>query len=591
MHHSIENPPSCHPRANRSTNQSLAYRGASLAFSPRLELPKPLITAHGSTNGAFATASFANTGEQMAGKASNEKRQMWKDSALPNIAEKSLAVQVHSKNSSGNLTKKDPSKTVTLVRGQSPSHIAALLAVTKSSPIHHDANVSRPVSGRSVTPQYVESDPPPAIWFADESPIPATNELVKLFESQIESQNPKHFKPSTAITASSISKHSEKVVNTQLAKVSPNHHLPQLSGSNERMATLPALQRAGLERSKSNPIEGSVSSTLSSRSIDKFVLVREKTSQPLDFRNKLVGDSSESSYSSALDRIQSPGFDKFLSPISSIKASKAIHLLAPTNQFVATNNPHFTSSSAAKNRGNDDFARAGTRLNSEGVLLPHSLTPQLTANSLANAMVASSLASSRAQSPSRPTHPPLRRQSISHLLFHRSHSQELLGTRASSPIKATMRQTMREALKSDDESERIKKSRYMSKKHPNKHYESDRKQLRDQITEQERKRYEGVWAANKGLFMPSQDMSSDYTVINLVVRDIWLRSRLSNEALQDIWDLVDNEAVGRLAKDEFVVGMWLIDQRLKGRKLPTKVPESVWSSARRLSGIKAPKKR
>jgi hypothetical protein len=53
-----------------------------------------------------------------------------------------------------------------------------------------------------------------------------------------------------------------------------------------------------------------------------------------------------------------------------------------------------------------------------------------------------------------------------------------------------------------------------------------------------------------------------------------------------VWDLVDHHAVGRLDKIEFVVGLWLIDQRLKGRKLPVKVSDSVWTSVKGLQGIK-----
>ena len=67
-------------------------------------------------------------------------------------------------------------------------------------------------------------------------------------------------------------------------------------------------------------------------------------------------------------------------------------------------------------------------------------------------------------------------------------------------------------------------------------------------------------------------------VLNLVVRDIWLRSRLPAQALEEVWSLVDRRGVGRLTKEEFVVGLWLIDQRLKGRKLPPRVGDSVWAS-------------
>lgn len=136
---------------------------------------------------------------------------------------------------------------------------------------------------------------------------------------------------------------------------------------------------------------------------------------------------------------------------------------------------------------------------------------------------------------------------------------------------------------------------FKGRKHPNKHHEGTRNRWRDQITERERKRYEGVWAANKGLFLtapvhigserapPEDDPTLD--VLNLVVQDIWTRSRLPTHVLEEVWDLVDSRAIGRLKRIEFVVGLWLIDQRLKGRKLPVKVGESVWTSAKGV-GIK-----
>lgn len=72
--------------------------------------------------------------------------------------------------------------------------------------------------------------------------------------------------------------------------------------------------------------------------------------------------------------------------------------------------------------------------------------------------------------------------------------------------------------------------------------------------------------------------NGDDEVLSLVVRDIWLRSRLPVQVLEEVWFLVDRRGVGRLTKEEFVVGLWLIDQRLKGRKLPPRVGDSVWAS-------------
>lgn len=126
------------------------------------------------------------------------------------------------------------------------------------------------------------------------------------------------------------------------------------------------------------------------------------------------------------------------------------------------------------------------------------------------------------------------------------------------------------------------------KKHPHKHHEGDRKRWRDEVTERERKRYEGVWASNKGTFLSANSQAYDEsdTVINLVVRDIWSRSRLGPDVLEEVYDLVDRSHSGRLDKDEFVVGLWLIDQRLKGRKLPIRVSESVWQSVGMMSGFR-----
>lgn len=238
-------------------------------------------------------------------------------------------------------------------------------------------------------------------------------------------------------------------------------------------------------------------------------------------------------------------------------------------------------------------------------LYPRGRAPQMTGDQLANAMVASSLASSRISSPRREGPPPLHTQRPRHHTFAFS--------RTPSPTKGHIRHTLRrrDPESSDSEEEDLlhpygkhKKKRHL-RKHPNKHHEGDRKRWRDAVTERERKRYEGVWAANKGLHCsftrseravisksPTSEEAQDLQaaigdqVSNIVVRDIWSRSRLPDRVLETVWDLVDNDCVGRLTKDEFVVGMFLIDYCLKGRKLPIKVSESVWASVRTLQGIK-----
>ncbi|KAL8952819.1 MAG: hypothetical protein Q9222_001291 [Ikaeria aurantiellina] len=228
-------------------------------------------------------------------------------------------------------------------------------------------------------------------------------------------------------------------------------------------------------------------------------------------------------------------------------------------------------------------------------VLSNSTIPQLSVDSLANAMVASSLASSRAPSPTRPPLPPPRRRSRPHL-FHRTHSADEANSRTPSPSKGIMRTTMRTTLDPGESLAARPRSNRFINKHPNKHHEGDRKRWRDEITEFERKRYEGVWAANRGLLAATyhrgDPTSSTYIfdsashVINIVARDLWDRSKLPLDVLEEIWDLVDTSGTGALSKEEFVVGMWLIDQTLKGRKLPVKISESVWFSARGLTGIK-----
>ncbi|MCJ1368050.1 Increased rDNA silencing protein [Acarospora aff. strigata] len=231
------------------------------------------------------------------------------------------------------------------------------------------------------------------------------------------------------------------------------------------------------------------------------------------------------------------------------------------------------------------------------------LNPLLNEDSLANAIVASSLASSRAPSPTKLNAPPLptRHAKATSFLLHQQQKRDSLNSRTPSPTKG-LRQTMRRPRSSDDQFDSFSAShrhgrRNLLKKHPNKHHEGDRKRWRDQVTERERKRYEGVWAANKGVWVsvlgtldtfaksPLRTLESTM-VSNVVVRDIWLRSHLPESVLEEIWELVDRQTVGMLSREEFVVGMWLIDQRLKGRKLPVKVSDSVWASVRYLSGIK-----
>ncbi|EAQ91148.1 hypothetical protein CHGG_03083 [Chaetomium globosum CBS 148.51] len=276
----------------------------------------------------------------------------------------------------------------------------------------------------------------------------------------------------------------------------------------------------------------------------------------------------------------------------------------------------------------------------------HPSTPNLTLSSLTNAMMASNLASARL-TPTTPSQPPPlpapRRSGRSPLQPH--HTADSIGSQltggSKSPNHAAhqqkqrtgMLQTLRSphASLSDDEDARRqhhhrRRSKVLSggnRKHA--HHEGSRRRWRDEITARERKRYEAVWASNRGLFLrpgwaaqyqntttattggasPTQQGHGPGTgeetqhqtrdqaveasrashgaeaelVVNVVARDIWSRSRLPADELAEVWDLVDRGARGALGRDEFVVGLWLIDQRLRGRKIPARVSQSVWDSA------------
>ncbi|KAG5957181.1 hypothetical protein E4U58_006241 [Claviceps cyperi] len=214
-----------------------------------------------------------------------------------------------------------------------------------------------------------------------------------------------------------------------------------------------------------------------------------------------------------------------------------------------------------------------------------SSTSNLPLDTLTNAIMASSLASAR-------------------LTPHNTGSSlppPILPQRHKSPrLLQTLRQPQRHE---DHDPERVKiahRHKLSSNKHA--HHEGARKRWRDQVTQRERKRYEAVWASNRGLLLllplpqgqvhvqvngstPSESSRAHKSecVSNVVVRELWKRSRLPQDELMEVWELVDRGHDGMLTRQEFVVGMWLIDQRLKGRKMPARVSESVWHSA---SGLK-----
>ncbi|KAJ5881263.1 Increased rDNA silencing protein 4 [Penicillium subrubescens] len=226
--------------------------------------------------------------------------------------------------------------------------------------------------------------------------------------------------------------------------------------------------------------------------------------------------------------------------------------------------------------------------------------PGMDEEALSNAIVASSLASARASPATKlaPPPPPSRRRARSRSILQFAHSPKSDLSRTPSPPKG-MPMTLRGMPKAEEADARRRHKMNLLHKHPHKHHEGDRKRWRREVTEKERKRYEGVWASNKGLLIPpdrrktgggpngaEKGPPASEMVLNLVAREIWSRSRLPPAVLAQVWDLVDSQQIGLLTKEEFVVGMWLIDQQLKGHKLPVKVPETVWDSVRYVTGIK-----
>ncbi|KAL7945798.1 increased rDNA silencing protein [Trichoderma barbatum] len=147
-------------------------------------------------------------------------------------------------------------------------------------------------------------------------------------------------------------------------------------------------------------------------------------------------------------------------------------------------------------------------------------------------------------------------------------------------------------LLDEDEDQHKKGHRALLRKGKHAHHEGSRKKWREEIRPRERKRYEALWASNRGILLtntrimsPATSISSDLDrdvsqcVANVTVREVWRRSRLPVDELAEIYDLVDRGRAGMLSRAEFVVGTWLVDQRLKGRKVPAKVTDSVWGSA------------
>ncbi|KXH47537.1 increased rDNA silencing protein 4 [Colletotrichum nymphaeae SA-01] len=237
----------------------------------------------------------------------------------------------------------------------------------------------------------------------------------------------------------------------------------------------------------------------------------------------------------------------------------------------AAHQTHSTHSTPGRSSANSSPSRTTPRRT------PASSTTSLPLNSLSNAIMAGSLAAARL-TPSNTGNSTL--------------SPPQLPNRTKSP---RMRQTLRQPPSKSDDEDEIRKKKHQRASNKHSHKEGARRRWRDEITVRERRRYEAVWASNRGVLLVDSASTTGLTiqslgggplphdaadcVVDVVAREVWRRSRLPQEELAEVWDAVDRGHRGMLGKAEFVVGLWLIDQRLRGRKIPARVSASVWDSA------------
>lgn len=646
------------PQHSDARRQSVALRGASLAFSSPLAPPKPPINTHSGTDGAQAAAAFAGVGGR------RKEGGIGVDGSPPRYLQKSRtppAIRYPTERAFSNPHQHEIVPQSVQSRERSPSHIAAVLAASKLTSKDNLVVSLRPTSQRPIPLRRSRSEFTPKADGPDDTPIAATGALVKLFEAQQASKRKspetKHHKQDRSSNVISPTPVRPPAVGRTSPLASRNYDpsmaasykdekpIKLVSSSSFKPPILPRISLRAAKTTDSSTSEQALSvsnhSRVPSTQKDEGVISHLKPRIPAEkrrpqsttrnqgqiptpppprrsskrptlpelqdsgtssFTNHSANSSSVSSYASAVDELRPPrsSFERRTKKDIPPSPPSPRRAAAPTFNKPPSRPPSRPLSIASTSLDRPPYTTSSTRSPPEPILSLHSLTPQLTASSLANAMVASSLASSRAPSPSRPPSlpapPPLLRRSKPPFFRHHQSQEQL--SRTPSPAKG-MRHTLRgERSFSNDEDERHRhhKGSRIIKKHPHKHHEGDRERWRESITDKERKRYEGVWAANRGLFLPASTPTANPPtaatgVLNLIVRDIWARSKLSFDDLSEIWDLVDGKGEGWLEKEEFVVGMWLVDQRLKGRKTPVVVGQSVWESVRGLSGVRVRGKR
>ncbi|KAI9667203.1 MAG: Increased rDNA silencing protein [Bathelium mastoideum] len=420
----------------------------------------------------------------------------------------------------------------------------------------------------------------------DASPIAPTRSLVRAFEQGAESNlHNKHRNPRSEVQA-------------DLARVAdaPKPKLPSHSSSTSALNTDYAdtdrkKQRHGQSPSLSSPAAVEASEPCVSSRSATYASVPETTTKPIPPPPRRGGVPKPHNA-----RSTSP-------PQASTPTSIPDSHHTPLSPAHNSQDPRKTSISPARPSplGGRPVYLHPTNHSQTSV---KRISPHISGSNYADAIVAASLSSrtpspnSHRRHPSPPLLPARMEPRHHHLPFpHRR-------TRTVSPPKKGLRATMREDTSSDssnDVAPHRRRRHRIVRKHPHKHHEGDRLRWRSTIKASERKRYEGVFASNKGRLLSSNPEASAEVlrasdeVHGLVVRDIWSRSHLPPDCLREIWDLVAGQGGAMrldrppdrasLCREEFVVGMWLIDQRLRGRKLPIKVSGSVWGSVRGVGGV------
>lgn len=528
---------------NGSSPRNAAMQGASTAFTalkPKTQA-SPNLNDHGKANIAFIAATKADKGLQVPKPNSSltqGSRLTERHCGQGETHGLSREVRPHqidlTKNSSSRSSKQGPS-----------SDVAAILAVARLKP---DETLAAQTSRR--TDDALSSA---TRAFTDESAIAPTQSLVQLFEANND-------------TSKQLSGNPKRVPTQSLDKVSHVHSTLHQSSSSSR-----------------------------NDAVNKHALPDARK----DIRN-----TDSDSQTSSLDRssLRSTRFRNNQS-VTSLTASEMEVLLQRTSSAA-----DIVAASHSAQRREHKLQASPSQSHPHAQSSQRNILSHITQDSLADAIVASNLAECRAPTHTMPP-PPSRARGRSSNPPRQRESLHVFRVQSRTPSPITppsrngkLRQTMREELSSsssdDERGSRHKPSKHIMRKHPHKHQEGSRKRWRDFISDRERKRYEGVWAANRGLYffsgaslaLPTSQVSLGMAspqneILNLVARDIWLRSRLPGPVLEEIWSLIDGQKSGSLLREEFVVGLWLIDQRLKGRKLPVKVSDSVWESVRGL-GIK-----